>query len=278
MKYIYLAFLMLTSILSFSQVQFEPSLTEAFKKAKQQNKPVFIKYYNSDCSVCNRLGDLLNQDAEISAYYNSNFINYAMNAFNELSDADHALLIHANLHFNSVPVLLYFDKDKNFLHHSSGDISSEAIMNEAKKSTHSRFNTSGLKSKFDAGDRTVRTLYAYCQMLIINKDEQKLKKVSQDLFESFNTSELPTKKSYLVLKRVVKTTDNGFFQYWINNLDKLKGFENSINKDTEISQLKSIVLTELSRPDVKEWSAAKKNEFKGYITKLKISDDPNIFF
>lgn len=278
MKNSYIAFLLFTSLISFSQVKFESSLSEAFKKAKQQNKPVFVEYYNSDCTVCKRLGELLRTDSEVISYYNSNFINYAMNSFDELSDADNALLTNANLHFNSVPVLLYFDKDKNFLHYSSGDISSQSVISEGKRATNPELNTVGLKVKYDAGDRTVRTLYAYCNLLIINKDEQKLNKVSQELFESFPKAELPTKKSYLILKRVVKTTDNGFFQYWINNLDNLKGFETSIHKDTEKSHLKTIVLTELSSPDVKKWSEAKKAKFRDYITKLNIVDDPTVFF
>ncbi len=278
MKNIYIALLLVASAVSYSQVVFEKSLSEAFKKAKQQNKPVFVEYYNSDCSVCKRLGSLLREDAAITSYYNSNFINYAMNTYDELSDADNALLSNANLHFQSVPVLLYFDKNKNFLHYSSGEINSQTVLNEARKSVLPEYNSSSLRAKYEAGDRSVRTLYAYSNMLIVNKDDQKLNKVTQDLFESFSKSELATKKSYLILKRVVKSSDNGFFQYWFNNLDKLKGFETGDNVDTEKSYLTRIVLIELTDPNIKKWSEAKKNKFKGYITKLKIVDDPSVFF
>ena len=277
-KNIYISLLLFTSLLSYSQVVFESTLSAAFKKAKLQNKPVFVEYYNSDCSVCKRLGRLLREDAQIISYYNSNFISYAMNTYDELSDADNALLADANLHFDSVPVLLYFDNNKKFLHHSSGEITAESVLNEAKKAVLPDYNSSGLKAKYDAGDRSIRTLYAYCTMLIVNKNDVKLKEVSKNLFEAFNKSELPTKKSYLILKRVVKSSDNGFFQYWINNLDKLKGFEPDPNQGTEKSHLTKIVLTELSSPDVKKWDAVKKNKFKEYIIKLEITDDPNVFF
>lgn len=278
LKNIYLSILLLLSAANYAQVVFETSLSEAFKKAKDQNKPVFIEYYNSDCSVCKRLGGLLREDATISAYYNAHFINYAMNTYDVLPKEDDALLKNANLHFESVPVLLFFDKDKKFLHYSSGDINSQSVMNEAKKAVFPEYNSAGLKAKYQAGDRSVRTLYAYCNLLVITKDDEKLKKVAQDLFESFDKSDLPTKKSYLILKRVVKTSDNGFFQYWINNLDKLKGFEPVANEGTEKSYLTKIVLTELSSPDVKKWDVAKKNRYKEYITKLQITDEPNEFF
>ena len=278
MKKIYFSFLVLTSVVLNAQVVFESSLSEAFKKAKEQNKPVFIEYYNSDCSVCKRLGDLLQSDQEVSTFYNMRFISYAMNSNESLSEEDNNFITKANLHFESVPVLLYFDKNQNFLHHSGVTVTSEHVINEAKKSVLPDYNTSGLKAKYEAGDRSVRTLYAYCDMLKVNQNETTLTKVAQQLFESFKKEELPTNKSYIILKQVVNSTENGFFQYWINNLDKLKDFETGHKAGTEIASLEKIVLKELSDSNVKKWDISKKNKFKQYILKLKITDNPDVFF
>lgn len=278
MKKVYFSFLVLMSVMLNAQVVFESSLSEAFKKAKEQNKPVFIEYYNSDCPVCKRLGDLLRTDQEVSTFYNKRFICYAMNSNESLSEEDNNFITKANLHFESVPVLLYFDKNQNFLHHSGVTVTSEHVINEAKKAVLPDYNTSGLKAKYDAGDRSVRTLYAYCDMLMVHKNEAMLTKVSQELFESFKKEELPTNKSYIILKQVVNSSENGFFQYWINNLDKLKDFETGHKAGTEIFSLEKIVLKELSDPNVKKWDISKKNKFKQYILKLKITDNPDVFF
>ena len=98
----FLLFLLFTTI-SNAQVVFEPSLSEAFKKAKEQNKPVFIEYYNSECSVCKRLGDLLKNDSDVYEYYNKKFINYAMNTNDSLLVENKIFIANANLHFESVP-------------------------------------------------------------------------------------------------------------------------------------------------------------------------------
>lgn len=278
MKKIYFSFLVLTSVLLNAQVVFESSLSQAFKKAKEQNKPVFIEYYNSNCSVCKRLGDLLRSDQEVSTFYNKRFISYAMNSNESLSEEDNNFITKANLHFESVPVLLYFDKNQNFLHHSGVTVTSEHVINEAKKAVLPDYNTSGLKAKYEAGDRSVRTLYAYCDMLKVNQNETMLTKVSQELFESFKKEELPTNKSYIILKQVVNSSENGFFQYWIDNLDKLKDFETGHKAGTEIASLEKIVLKELSDSNVKKWDISKKNKFKKYILKLKITDNPDVFF
>ena len=272
-----IVFLILSSTIS-AQVVFEPSLKEAFKKAKEHNKIVFIEYYNSDCPVCKRLGDLLKNDSLVAAYYNKNFINYAMNTNGSLADEDNTFISEANLYFESVPVLLYFDKDKKFLHHSGVNVDSEHIINEAKKAKHPDYRSASLKSKYDKGDRTVKTLYLYCDLLLVNKNENLLKQVSQELFESFKKEELPTKKSYIILKQVVNSTENGFFQYWINNLEHLKDFETSYKAGTEKSYLEKIVLKELNDTTIKSWDTSKKDKFKEYILKLKITDNPEVYF
>lgn len=278
MKNVYLSLLLLSAIFTNAQVVFESSLAETFKKAKEQNKPVFIEYYNSDCSVCIQLGKLLKEDAEVSAHYNTNFVNYAMNTYNTLSAEDNAFMEKANLHFESVPVLLFFDKDKNFMHHSGVKVNSDVIIGEAKKAVSENYNSLGSKRKYEAGDRSVRTLYAYSDLLKINKNDELLKQVAQEMFESFNKAELPTKKSYIILKNVVTSTDNGFFQYWMDNIENLKGFEKGANEGTEKSHMQTIVLRELTDPYIKNWDKEKIKKFKKYILKLKITDNPDVFF
>lgn len=157
---IYTIFLILSTSVS-AQVVFESSLEEAFEKAKKTNKLVFIEYYNSDCPVCIRLGDLLKKDPLVAAYYNENFINYAMNTNGSLANVDNAFITAVPLHFESVPVLLYFDMNKNFMHHSGVTVDSEHIINEGKKAKHPNYRSSGLQSRYENGERTINTLYAF---------------------------------------------------------------------------------------------------------------------
>lgn len=272
-------FLLFFSTISMkAQVVFEKSLVEAFEKAKTQNKNIFIEYYNSECSVCKKLGNLLKTDTIVASYYNKRFINYALNTNKELSKEESRLLESANLHFESVPVLLYFDKNGSFLHHSGANLNAESIVNEGKRALSPNDRTASLPVKYENGDRTVRTLYAYCDLLLLNKNEHLLKRVSQELFESFKKEELPTKKSYIVLKQVVISYENGFFQYWINHIDDLKDFETGSKIGTEKLALERIVLKELSDSAIKKWNSQKVEDFKIYIKILKLSDNPNIYF
>lgn len=261
-----------------AQVKFESSLEEAFQKAKAQNKIVFIKYYSPDCPVCINLGDFLKKDTLTASFYNSNFINYEVNTKNQNNKADLDFVHSFNLNLNKVPALLYFDGDKKFLHFGKVAINSKALMNEGKKALNPNERSSNLVNKYENGDRTVKTLYAYCNQLIVTNEDEKLIKVSQELFESFKKEELPTKKSYIVLKQVVKTTDNGFFQYWITNLDKLNGFETKHKAGTEKLILEQIVLSELNNPNFKNAEPAKKELYKQYLLKLNLKDEIDRYF
>jgi thiol-disulfide isomerase/thioredoxin len=271
--------LVLLCLQTQGQVRFETSLTDAFEKAQIEKKLVFIEYYNSDCSVCKSLGELLKKDTLVEKFYNKNFINYALNTKEGfISQEEQELLDNANLHFEYVPALLYFDRNNNFIHHSGVYVTAEHVINEGKKAYSADYRTSGLKAKYDNGDRTVRTLYAYASLLKIHKNDSLLRTVNDDLFVVFSKDELPTQKSYIILKEVINSTENGFFQYWMNNLYNLKGFEMATKEGTEKSYLEKIVLKELNDNTIKNWDISKKDKFKEYILKLKITDNPEVYF
>lgn len=268
----------------FAQVKFESSLTEAFKLAKEQNKIVFVDYYNSECSVCKHLSDLLESDTIVANYYNKYFINYKLNTKGDtegkLKDDEKMLMDNSKLTFDHVPILLFFDFDGNFLHHSGVKVESESILNSGKSARNPDYRTSNNSKKYKEGDRSNKTLYAYSDYLVATSNDSLLKVVTKDLYDVYSKDSLKMRSnaSYIILKNVIKTTDNGFFIYWINNLDNLKDFEQGYKKGQEQLALEKILLKELSNPNRKNWTVEKKNLYKDYVLKLKITDNPDSYF
>lgn len=278
MKNIIFIALILPFTLINAQVQFEKDIQEAFKKAKASQKIVFVEYYNSDCSVCKKLEPLF-KDEKMGNFYNANFVNYKMNTRDGLTPAEENVINQAGLHFESVPFFLFFDANtKKLLHYSGTKQDVNHLITIGQTALNPKERTANLAHKYQAGDRSVRTLYAYASLLHLYKDEDKIIQVTQNLFDSFSKAELPTRKSYTVLKNVIIDTENGFFQYWISNLDKLKGMEEGANEGRETEVLEKIVLKALASPDVKQWPASKKNKFKTWIKTLGITDNPDVFF
>ena len=97
-------------------VHFENSLKTAFEKAKQENKPVFIEYYNSECPVCRKLEPYFS-DARMGDFYNTHFVNYKLNTKDMIKE-DSLFMAKSGIKFTHVPYFLFFDANQKFLHYS----------------------------------------------------------------------------------------------------------------------------------------------------------------
>lgn len=276
--------LLLISIQAQAQVNFETSLTKAFEKAKLEKKIVFIDYYNSECTVCKELSKLLATDTIVSNYYNTNFINYKLDTKGDLEgnlkEDEKKLMDKSGLTFDHVPVLLFFDFDGNFLHHSDVKVEPTVVLNIGISAQNPNYRSTSNIKKYNEGDRSIRTLYAYSNYLVATSNDSLLKKVTKDLYDVYSkdTSKMTSNSSYVILKNVINSSENGFFIYWINNLYSITNFDEGYEKDQVQSILKDILLKELINPDRITWSNKKKDLFKEYIIKLKMTDNPDAFF
>lgn len=64
-----------------AQINFEKTgYTEAFNKAKQQNKVLFIYFYTDWCAPCKQLDAVVFSDPAIKAAINDNYVSLKLNA------------------------------------------------------------------------------------------------------------------------------------------------------------------------------------------------------
>ena len=278
MKFIATTIFCMISLLNFGQeIQFEKSLTSAFLKAKQQNKPVFIEYYSPSCPICKKVAVVM-KDPKVVDYYNKNFINYALNIDGGMTKEEENFMKASGLHLDGVPVFLFFDANKSYLHHSSVSADANVILEIARTSLQPHLRNAGLAEKYQNGDRSIRTLYAYANLLGAYQDFKKQEEVTNALYEVFPKAELSTQKSYIVLKNVVNSIENGFFLHWINNISKLNGLEQGAKAGSEKDVLERILLKELSKPERKSWPKAKKDAVKKMIVDLGLTNNPEVYF
>ncbi|MFN3315418.1 MAG: thioredoxin family protein, partial [Raineya sp.] len=170
-----------------AQINYEPTLMETFAKAKREKKLVFVKYYNSDCPVCRALEELF-QDKTLANFYNQNFVSYALNT-KDMLEENNKFLKEANLSFTSVPFLLFFDADRNFLHYSHIQQDVKFLLEIAQNALKPAERTINLANKYKAGDRSIRTLYAYNNFLQVQKQDDLARVVAKDLYDNFPKQE-----------------------------------------------------------------------------------------
>lgn len=258
------------------QVNFEKTLKETFEKAQKLNKPVFIEYYNSTCTICKSIEPLF-ANPELAKFYNGNFVNYKMNTHEGLSKDEEYFMKQAGIHFSGVPYFMFFDKDKNFIHYSSARAEADYLIKIGQTALNPNERTGSLEGKYNSGDRSIKTLYAYSDLLQLYKDEKKIDKISDELYQVYQKERLGTHQSFLILKNSVFNIENGFYKYWYENRNKMIGLDKGKSKGEEQKILERILLNSLKGIDKMSWNTSKINQVKNMILNLQVSENPDDF-
>lgn len=276
LRTIIILFLFSVFICKAQGVNFEPSLDIAFSKVKQENKLVFIEFYNEYCHVCKTLNPFFNTK-ELGDFYNKNFISYKLNTEN-VKKVDSLFIENSGLKPESVPILFFFDADRNFIHYSSTKPDADFLITIGAKALNNEERASNLINKYNSGDRDIAFLYAYSNLAQLYKNKTLVNQLADDLFEAFPKEKLDSKTSYIITKNAVFSIENGFFIYWINHFDQLKDFEQGANKGKEITVIQGILTQAINSEERENWDLAKIKSVKEMIVKTELNTNPDVFF
>ncbi len=274
--FIHIIFLYSVSFCVAQSVNFEPSLKIAFEKAKQQKKMVFVEYYNAECPVCMKLEPVFS-DTELSKFYNGNFISYKLNT-KQIKQEDSLFIQKAGFRFESVPYFLFFDNDGAFVHYSGTKQDISYLINAAKTALAPGERSADLPAKYNSGDRTIKTLYAYSNLLELYKNDSLRTILADELFKAYPKEDLGKEKSYIITKNCVTSINNGFFAYWVNHIDEIKAFEKNAKSVHPTNVLRDILRNSINSNERKSWDLARIRAVKEMIRKTEMSKDPDAFF
>ena len=107
---------------------FEGSWADALKKSEAEHKPIFVDVSTSWCGWCKKLKRNAFSDKEIGTFFNSNFINVAIDA-----EKGEGPRLAQKYGVNGFPTLLVVDKNEDVIIYSSGYMESDALMQLGKK-------------------------------------------------------------------------------------------------------------------------------------------------
>lgn len=272
-----LCFLGTTFLVTAQALRFENNLSNAFEKAKHENKPVFIEYYNSDCPVCMKVGKLFESNDKLVSFYSKSFVNYRIDTY-AMSKSDSMFIVNTKLSFTSIPYFLFFDSNANLLHVSAINVDVDVMIRIGATALNPNERDSGLATKYSRGDRSIKTLYAYSQLVKLYNNDSLTTVLADDLYKSFPKNDIGNKKSYTITKNCVNSIENGFFKYWINHMDKLDEFESEKHKGEGKEMLGEIVRKSVFSKSSKSWNQEKITEVKKYILLTGLSKTPDAFF
>jgi thiol-disulfide isomerase/thioredoxin len=269
-------FLYSTFLCSAQTVAFQPSLQIAFKKAAIESKPVFVEYYNAECPVCKKLEPVF-EDKDLAAFYNEHFISYKLNTEN-IKKEDSLFLIDEGLSFESVPYFLFFDKDRHFIHYSGTKQDIAYLIAAGQTALDPGSRAAGLGDKYKAGDRSIKTLYAYSNLLQLYKKDSLRSVIADQLYEVYPKETLGTEKSYIITKNCVNSIENGFFLYWIGHIDLIKELEKNTKSAHETNVLGDILQRSINGKEKEGWGLDKISTVKTWVLKSGRYNDAMTIF
>jgi thiol-disulfide isomerase/thioredoxin len=264
MKKIFLisSFLLIIHTTFAQGIAFEPTIAGAFQKSKATGKPVFIECYHPNCPICMALEPTL-KNAEVGKFYNQNFINYKLN----LSDAKQvAFLTKKKIYLPGFPLFIFFDKNQEILHHTDPVNTPKDLIQHGKDAVNPAIQTGASWKKYQAGNRDINTLTGLAYLLRITQDTARNIKVANDLYAVYPKKQLNDKASWAIVKKCIMDIDNGFAEFWLNNMETAKQYAiEEGHPGTEQNSVGMIVQMAIYDPKSSKYSLAKVNKLKNYM-------------
>jgi thiol:disulfide interchange protein len=104
------------------------SWNQALELAKKENKLVFLDIYASWCGPCKMLKSRTFPDAKVGAFYNENFINYAVDA-----EKGEGVNLASKYNITGYPTLLFVDGKGNLVAKTMGYHNPEEFLEVGQK-------------------------------------------------------------------------------------------------------------------------------------------------
>lgn len=251
-----------TEAINTQEITWQPTIEDAFAKAKAQNKLVFVECFLPTCPVCMSMEPFFKKP-EVATKYNTNFINYKM----DLSKPDaKPYLDGKGIYLPSFPMFLFFDGDGNLVHKDEVETSVASFNAVADKVLDPAKRSSNFKKRFADGDRGVPFLIDYASYARVVMDTAANIAAASALFDGYPKQNLGTEESWKITKKAVTDLDNGFAKFWFDNVTKAAEFEKKDgHAGNEQNILGGIIQSSLYGARGKTYNSAKLLTVKKYM-------------
>ena len=164
------------------------SWDEVLQEAENQNKFIFVDFYADWCGPCIWMQKNVFPDPELSEYYNSNFVNFQVDAEREEAELVNKMQIEA------FPTLAFFDSDGNVLFENVGALDSEGMHAAGERV----ISYPDLRLNYQADPSNTSKLIAYLEIYrAVNPEEAS--KLAAGALKSMSEEELVSPDAWFLI-------------------------------------------------------------------------------
>lgn len=211
--------------------------SEALKKAKSENKLIFLNGMAQWSQPCKLMDEYTFSDTEVGEYYNKNFINLSidMEAFpgSELAERYQVYLY---------PTLLFINGDGVVVHRGCGAMESTALIDLGQRALDPETRLAGLQKKYDEGNRDPEFLASMSATL----SDACLDQTAwvDHFFSELNQSQWTSKAAWTMISLNVDDPYSPYFQYLMKYKDL---YVMNFGKDTVDQKIYDVLLSQFTQ-------------------------------
>lgn len=259
-------YISLTEAKDNTGIKFEHGLTwsQIKKKAKQQNKYIFIDMYTTWCAPCRRMTQEIFSQSNVGTFFNLNFINVAVQL--DVTKKDDietkswykdAKALNETYKIRVFPTYLFFNPEGELVHSLEGaTFNPDEFISEAKNALNSTTQYTTLKQQFEKGKRDISFLMRLTKAAQQTNDNKFIPVVA-NAYLATQDNLLTTDNLKLILLATTKSTDRGFKILRDNGIK----VDSVVGKGKSSEKVRTIVFDEIMLPYLA--IKASKNDFGG---------------
>lgn len=189
----------------------ELSFPEALKRAEVEDKLLFVDCFTTWCGPCKRLSKVVFKDSLVADYFNRHFVNLKMDM-----EKDEGVELRKKYGVHAYPTLLFINSSGEVVYRLVGAEDALELLKKVKLGVESG-GLSGLKKRYEAGDRDLAFISGYINALSAANREQEAGKVAADFLQESEQKMLEDEDYFLVFYYYVHDVNSSAFQYVVNH-------------------------------------------------------------
>ncbi len=187
------------------------SFSEALKRAEVEDKLLFVDCFTTWCGPCKRLSKVVFKDSLVADYFNRHFVNLKMDM-----EKGEGVELRKKYGVHAYPTLLFINSSGEVVYRLVGAEDALELLKKVKLGVESG-GLSGLKKRYEAGDRDLAFISGYINALSAANREQKAGQVAADFLQGREQKMLEDEDYFLVFYYYVHDVNSSAFQYVVNH-------------------------------------------------------------
>ena len=239
------------------------NIDQAFAKAKAENKPVFIEIYSESCHVCQSFIPIFKEPA-VSDFYNKNFLNYRI----EVSTPEfQSFLVAQKIFVPSLPLLLYFDQNRNLVHLGVIEAKGEKLVEQGTLALDPNQRAASMRKRFEQGEKNNQFLIDYAMYSRVTMDTVMNRKAMEVYARQQPESTYTSETNYLAVQKLLMDVENPLGTYFVNHLPVYR----KLHDPAEVKNVaENLIMSSLYSSFGNAYSSDKIKQMREYMIKADI--------